>query len=307
MNRGLIIIIFALVVFGSVAIAMLTLSGDGPSEKALLVWGGRGTRPGQFVMPRAITVVGEYLFVVDKRARIQRFSLDGKHQIEWQTPAFDKGKPTGLGTDLEGNLLVADTHYSRILRYAVDGRLLDSFGVEGKGPGQFIYPTDVTCDAEGNLYVCEYGGNDRVQKFDAKGRFILQWGCFGEAPGEFQRPMSVAVGDDGLIYVADSCNHRVQVFDANGNLVRAWGKVGGGPGQLRYPYDLAVDDGNIIVCEYGNSRLQRFSADGKFLAKWGSLGVQSGQLNAPWGVFSDLRGRIYVADAGNNQVQVVRF
>jgi hypothetical protein len=65
--------------------------------------------------------------------------------------------------------------------------VVGTLGVEGQGPGEFIYPTAVVQDDRENLYVCEYGGNDRVQKFTVGGKFILAFGGFERGNGKFQR------------------------------------------------------------------------------------------------------------------------
>ena len=57
----------------------------------------------------------DQLYIVDMTARIQVFDGDGKFLRGWQTPEHAHGKPTGLSIAPDGILLVADTHYYRVL------------------------------------------------------------------------------------------------------------------------------------------------------------------------------------------------
>jgi hypothetical protein len=180
-------------------------------------------------------------------------------------------------------------------------------GVHGREPGQFGWVTDVAEDSAGNIYVSEYGENDRIQKFSPDGDFLLQWGGTGEEHSQFRRPQSMAVDDEDHIWVADACNHRIQVFDADGKYVAGWGEEGSGPGQLYYPYGIALHDGAVYICEYGNERIQKFAPDGKSLAIWGSRGRQPGQLFNPWAIAFDSQGRLNVLDSNNHRVQRIQF
>jgi len=302
----------ALLCATAVALAPLTSScrstraaEPGP-YRVVNVWGGRGGADGQFAFPRALALDGRgHIYVVDKSGRIQKFTADGEWLLTWDLPAFANGKPDGLCCDAEGNLLLADTHYSRLLVYSPQGRLLRAAGCYGTGSGQFIYPTGVVTDAAGDVYMCEYGGRDRVQKLDRRGDFLLQWGSRGAGPGQFQRPMNLALDARRRIYAADSCNHRIQVFSDTGELLQEWGSLGGEPGKLKFPYDVKLDAaGNVYVTEYGNHRISKFTADGEFVCCWGSPGTEVGQLNGPWGAVVDAAGRVYVADTGNHRIQV---
>ena len=50
-----------------------------------------------------------------------------------------------------GRLLVADTHYYRVLIYAADGELLETIGGrQGHGPGEFGLVTDAVQDSKGD-------------------------------------------------------------------------------------------------------------------------------------------------------------
>ncbi len=300
--------------------------GTDSSDKPEYVWGQRGIAPGRLQKPRALAIdAQDHLYLVDITARIQVFDEDGHYLRGWRTPASKNGRPTGLSISRAGKLLVADTHYYRILTYELDGRLLEDAtlgGTLGSGPGEFGFVTDVVEDSQGNLYVAEYGQWDRVQKFSPGGKFLLQWGSHGERPGQFRRPQSMAIDRQDRIWVADACNHRIQVFDTMGQLLWYWGEQGGAPGQLYYPYDLIVledqvhdssdaqghdEGGQVVVCEYGNHRLQKFTFSGKSLGCWGTHGRKPGQLHNPWALVHDSQGRIHVLDSSNNRVQRIEW
>ena len=190
------------------------------------------------------------IYIVDKTARIQVFDTEGNPLSGWRTPAWETGKPTGLSIGSDGNLLVADTHYYRLLVYSPQGELLKTIGgTLGQSPGEFGQVTDAVQDSQGNYYVAEKGEYDRIQKFSPDGKFLLQWGGHGREPGQFVLPQSMAVDQSDHIWVVDACNHRIQIFDTDGNLLRMWGTEGRAPGELYYPYDLAFGhDGHVLGC-----------------------------------------------------------
>jgi DNA-binding beta-propeller fold protein YncE len=277
-----------------------------------LVWGKLGAGDGQFSKPRAIAIdAQDQLYIVDMTARIQVFDADGKFIRGWQTPEHANGRPTGLTISTDGNLLVADTHYYRVLTYTPQGEILEEAtlgGTMGQGPGEFGFVTDAVRDAAGNYYVSEYGEFDRIQKFSPDGKFLLEWGGHGSQPGEFLRPQHLELDGDGLLWVTDSCNHRIQVFDASGKVVTIWGEHGTQPGQLSYPYCLVLDgEGHVYICEYGNHRVQKLTLDGKPVASWGREGRRPGQLFNPWALVLDSRGRLHVLDSNNHRVQRIVF
>jgi DNA-binding beta-propeller fold protein YncE len=256
----------------------------------------------------------DLVYIVDMTARIQVFTASGEFVRAWKTPKATNGKPCGLSFDRDGNLLVADTHYFRMLVYSPLGDLLCERtigGVPGHEPGQFSFVTDCVQDSEGNYFISEYGDMDRVQKFTRDGKFIAQWGGHGSEPGQFVQPRSLAIDEEDQIWVADACNHRIQVFKAAGDaveLVRIWGEQGREAGQLSYPYGLALDGhGYVYVCEFGNSRVQKFTLEGEYVGHWGRPGRQEGELYEPWEIAFDTRGKLYVLDTNNHRVQRIRF
>ena len=273
-------------------------------------WGRRGLSDGRFQKPRAMAIdAADRFYVVDMTARIQAFDAEGNFLTSWRTPACENGRPTGLAIGRDGSVLVADTHYYRVLVYSPEGKLLTTIGgVFGHRPGELAQVTDVAQDSQGNYYVGEKGEYDRIQKFSPDGEFLLQWGGHGCEPGQFVLPQSLAIDEQDRLWVTDSCNHRVQVFDPQGKLLSIWGSQGDGLGQLYYPYDLVLGrDGAVYVCEYGNHRVQKFTREGRSLGCWGRPGHAEGELFNPWALVRDSRGRIHVLDTGNHRVQRIRM
>ena len=274
------------------------------------VWGENGEAPGLFQKPRAMAIdAKDRLFIVDKAARIQVYDRNGKFSHGWKTPKWQFGKPTGLSFDNDGNLMVADTHYYRILFYTPEGKLLPEKtigGKEGQSPGEFGWVTDCVQDSKGNYYVSEYGELDRVQKFSPDGEFLWGWGGHGPELHEFKRPQNLAMDEEDNLWVVDACNHRVMKFDVSGDeqkLLQCWGETGSEPGQLRYPYDIVLDGEFVYICEFGNHRVQKFMRDGTYVAHWGVQGRDEGELHNPWAIVKDSKNQLHILDTYNQRVQ----
>jgi subtilisin family serine protease len=133
-------------------------------------------------------------------------------------------------------------------------------------------------------------------------------------------PRRVAV-TDALIFVLDTVNNRVLTFDrASGALLRTTGRAGGeagtAAGQFSQPYGMTLDPrpgvSRLIVADTFNDRLQIFGFDPLTgavtnTAILGQRGTTDGRFEKPRGVgVMPGSGDIFVADTGNNRVQVFR-
>lgn len=322
--------------------AALTGCGRSPNTDTGLhptaIIGEVGTSPGQFAYPRAIDTDGESMWVIDKAGRVQRFELATGQCVEyWGMPQTEFGKPTGVSV-FAGDpplLFIPDTHYQRVMVVAIEPLAqtkakpvvraaptpLTQFGKRGKGPGEFIYPTDVailpTEDGKrpARLYISEYGDNDRVSIYEptAAGGYEFRssfghWGA-GEDPAiiEFNRPQSVSL-DLGRreLLVADAGNHRIGRFTLDGALIKWVGSpesMGDEPGHFHYPWALqAMGDGSALVVEQVSARVQRIDlTTGESLGVYGGPGAKPGQLAVPWAI-AVTHGMMYIVDGGNNRV-----
>jgi len=251
---------------------------------------------------RSLTIGNQgEVIALDTAGRVLVYAPDGSIKRQWRMPDTKIGKPEGVCVLRDGRVVVGDTHYHRVVVFKADGTLAYMFGKEGQGPGEFIYPVAVAKDAQENLYIAEYGSNDRVQKFTSDGKFILAFGAFGTKPGEFQRPSGL-VWRDGKIYAADAFNNRIQVFTDDGKFLKILDSTEQ-PLALRLPYDLKLGpDDALYAVEYGAGRVTRFDLNGRTLGRYGTIGAGLGQFATPWGIAVDAQKRIYVADTGNRRV-----
>jgi sugar lactone lactonase YvrE len=99
-----------------------------------------------------------------------------------------------------------------------------------------------------------------------------------------------------------------------------WGALGSGDGQFKYPIGIDVDSsGRAYVVDYLNNRIQQFKfanpcpsgttvvASGVcFVKAWGTAGSAKGEFSLPLGLTLDSSGRIYVAEFGNNRIQMFK-
>lgn len=295
------------------AVMLTWLTGCEPpalsANGVVATFGGVGLGKGAFSYPRAIAAgPSGSVFVVDKSGRVQRFAADGTFETLWRMPETAQGKPVGLTVHPDGRVLVADTHYHRVLVFDRNGTPLGSFGREGTGPGELQLPTDVAVDAAGFIYVSEYQGNDRITKWSFDLKFVE---ALGEEPIEgkrLSRPAGIDIDAEQTLWIADACNHRIVRMSLDGEVLAVIGRFGDGLGELRYPYDITVTpDGTIMVCEYEGNRLQWFTKDGRSIRVWGRAGRKVGELFAPWGATYGAGGLVYVVDSLNSRIQIIRL
>lgn len=251
--------------------------------------------------PRGITAgpQGE-IYILDNIGRVLVMDDKGGLTRSWWMPEYSVGKPERLLVCRDGRLAVADTHYHRVVIFNQQGEVLTMFGKRGSGPGEFEYPVAIAEDDRDNLYVCEYGGNDRVQIFRPDGTYVGTFGSFGTGPGQFQRPSGI-VWRDNKLYIVDAFNNRVHVCNETGDAVSL--PPGAFRAELHYPYDVSLtEDGTVYVVEYGAGRVTWFSNDGKLLGRTGETGAGTGQLFTPWGLSVARNGTVFIADTGNRRV-----
>jgi sugar lactone lactonase YvrE len=183
--------------------------------------------------------------------------------------------------------------------------------VVGDGDGvEFLGPNHLAHDADGNLYVTEFGGG-RVFVFSPTGELLQQFAGVGDEVGQLSGPTGIAVDAEGFVYVGESGTSRVQKFDPEGNPVALWGQFGVGPGEFGSAMGVGINDqlGRVYVADHVNSRIHVYTIDGDLLfmfprgGDFTHIGNEPDQMWLPIGVDVAADGTVYVVDSGNQRVQ----
>lgn len=240
--------------------------------------------------------------------------------------------PSGVEIDAAGDLVVADSGNSRLLRVAGGVALpLAGTGMAGSsgdgGPAlaaALSWPVAVALDPSGRLLVADSGATNRIRAIDTRGTITAAAGngspsLSGDGhpadEAELNQPMAVAAGPDGSVWVADAHNDAIRRVGPDGVITTAISPAAG----LDFPAGLAVDDGgNVFVADSWGHRVWRLTPGGRPTVVAGTgtattdpaaLGdggpATSATLNLPVGLAFDAAGRLFIADGGNHRVRMI--
>jgi sugar lactone lactonase YvrE len=154
--------------------------------------------------------------------------------------------PTGLAADGIGNVYVADTLTSRVLKETLSG---GSYAQSTIPTGRLAFPQGVAVDGSGSVYIADTS-NGRVLKETLAGGSYTQ----STIPtSSLSFPLGVAVDADGNVYIADTGNDRVlKETLSEGSYTESKVPATG----LGVPQGVAVDGcGNVYIADFGNGRV----------------------------------------------------
>ena len=189
-------------------------------------------------------------------------------------------------------------------------------------PGRTLGSTSaVAVDAGGHIWIADRcGANscaestlDPIMEFDSEGNLLQRFGG-----GLFVFPHGIFIDTARHVWVTDAKamgdkGNDVLEFDQRGRLLRTIGKPdgsGGGSVTLHMPSAVLVAPGGEIFVADGHdpgeihARIVKFDRNGSFVKQWGGNGGGPGQFDMPHALAMDSRGRLFVADRGNNRLQI---
>ncbi len=212
----------------------------------------------------------------------------------------------GVDLDDKGFIYFTDLLSFEVLKYTRNGQLVQRFGSEGGGPGQFGRLSGITLDSDNNLFALDNAG-DKVVKFDPDGNLLL------EIPAVTGNPVAVDLDAEGNIYVMRSSQWTVSKYSPTGALITEWGDRGTGPGQFgeddpgfNGPFGLAVSKvrNEVFIADTFNERIQVFDLDGNFLRQFDDGGQGNFDLfNVDDVKVDDTSGNLTVAGSANGYVK----
>jgi DNA-binding beta-propeller fold protein YncE len=240
-------------------------------------WGG-----GVFSMPHSVRIdEDDMLYLVDVGdSTVRAMTHDGKLVLtlgrknqpsetgavglDFRTIKRTSGPfngPTDIAFGPAGELLVSDGYgNARVHRFSNDGRLRESRGERGAGPGQYNLPHSICVDKDGRRYVADRE-NSRVQVFNSDGEYLKEW-------VDVRRPTCISMDREGTLYVTElgflaglfpgmsfpnirDPLPRLTIRSPGGEILTQWGgRDGCAPGNFFAPHSIAIDSrGDLYVGE----------------------------------------------------------
>ncbi|HET9949637.1 MAG TPA: 6-bladed beta-propeller, partial [Longimicrobiales bacterium] len=183
---------------------------------------------------------------------------------------------------------LTNSNLDPVLKFDANGNLVESFGA-----GLIVWPHGIHVDRQGNVWVVD---------------------------GQDNRPAGRRGGPPPEPIPADQVyGHQVIKFSPTGEVLMTLGRKGGVPVDEKaaagrgndffwQPNDvITAPNGDIFVAEghgSGGDRIIKFNSRGEYIMEWGGRGTGPGQFNQPHSLAMDSQGRLFVADRGNNRIQI---
>ena len=203
----------------------------------------------------------------------------------------------GVAFDVKGNIWVADGGNNKVVKLSIDGKHLQTLRYASSRSDGFNHPTGVSVSTEGLIYICDHD-NHRVTVHDEEGKFLFTFGSKGSGRGCFDHPRDVTFGSGGLVYVTDVDNKRVCVWSKEGTFKRDF--------KTKYiPTCIAAtSDDHLVITSFLSVTVMVYTLEGELVHEFGGRGSDLGRFNGLRGICVDADGLVYVADSGNNRLQI---
>ena len=204
----------------------------------------RGMGEGHLNFPRGMDISADGLLYVANNHCVSVFREDGTF-----ITTIGQGKlhyPWDVLVHSSGHVYVADSDNHRIAVFSRKGKLVRTFGSQGRGKGEFNYLSGLAMSPDSlHLYVSDLH-NHRVQVFTLEGQYVREFGT-----GQLKNPHGLFVTSDGSVLVADKGNNHIAAFAKNGELVHSFA--------VTTPMYLAVDSrGDLLVLSYKEKCVHEF-------------------------------------------------
>ncbi len=188
---------------------------------------------------------------------------------------------------------------------------------------RFNYPSGITIDASGNLYVCDQF-NHKIKKVTPSGEVTTIAGStqgFQDGNGsnaKFDTPIGITIDTSGNLYVCDNANDKIRKITPQGNVSTFAGSTQGdlnGIGtaaKFDAPRKISIDTfGNLYITEDGNHKVKKITPQAVVTTIAGSTqgDLNGNALEAKFdgidSVVMDAKGNFFVSDTYNHKIKKI--
>ncbi|CAF4182133.1 unnamed protein product [Rotaria sp. Silwood2] len=232
--------------------------------------------------------------------------------------------PRDIFLGSSSTLNIADSNNNRVQKWTIGAAAGTTVagqtgGAPGAGANQLRFPTGVVVDETSTVLVVD-DINDRVQSWPliaVQGTTIAGAGGNGAGNNQFNRPFGIARdANTKTLYISDSLNHRVMRYLAGaaaGTVVAGGNGGGNANNQLNFPAGIYFDaaSNSLVIANRNSHNIIRWAIvpNTRTVIAGSAAGVAGNTailLSSPDGVTLDSAGNIYVADTGNNRIQLFK-
>jgi DNA-binding beta-propeller fold protein YncE len=215
------------------------------------------------------------------------------------------GNVPGIAVSDDGQLFVLDASVAQVNRFDRHRWLKGRFGARGKYEGQFVKPSRVCVDGEGNCYVFDDGANT-IQKFYKTGVFAKALPIGADVAGHLKDAVDLDVNAAGDVHILDAKRKAVFIVTREGELKKIVPLTSSDARQskdIKKPQDIAVDgDGFIYVSDPSAYAVHKFHPEGTRVNKFGGKGTDPGMFGKVADLAADGQGYVYVLLKDRNVV-----
>jgi NHL repeat len=251
--------------------------------------------------PEGVACKGTSIIVSDTaNSRLQLYTIQDDGTIKQRSGAEIKVPyPMHVRLNSKGDIFVLDGKQRKILRLNAAGEFKGNFEPEGVPAPETWIPKNFAIDANDNVYILDVFSS-RVLVVSPEGKFQRQIG-FPTADGFFS---DLAVDPQGTIFMLNSITTTVYSAGPDDKAFSPLTK--GLKDYITFPTSLAADRQYIYVVDQFGSGVVVLGRDGSFKGRKLRMGWKEGELRFPSDICLNEKGEMFIADRGNNRVQMYR-
>lgn len=252
--------------------------------------------------PEGLDCTDQSLIVADTgNGRLLRYAVDDggvRGGAEIKIPQLPD--PIRVLLTSQGGILALDGKKRRVARLSASGEFEGYLEPKGPASELEIVPKSLAIDPHDNIYLLDIF-SARVIVLSPAGEVQRQIGF----PKEARFISDLAANTSGTIFLIDSVNSTVYSAPPGSNafspLTQDMKQV------MSFPTSLTTDDrGMIYVVDHTGGSIIVLGSNGSFQQRKLRAGADEGFLAYPSQICINGRGQAFIADRGNNRVQVFR-